>query len=427
MISEIVLALISIAATTAGIAYVGGKWHFARKNGAAVINSYTNNKDDFFPAFMRLYSFMPNKLQKKFPKFILYYLAQKGLISIRIEANGNVKVMRTGDVNISNETERHLMDSIFQDTQEYFLSDDAIVGLEAVNLNEIRQTYAKGMLSCPLGYQLDANRSATLSNPGNTFVLDKDHMENDLFTAKIITGFLGIITVLPIAVALRENEAIFIPLIGTAFLYATFAVPIKCALKGIIKNILNEREIIFKNASPLVCKAANAIRPVIDAIILFFAGFWGLIFYLWIFTSEVTGLTTLACLYCFITNLTIWFITLKKRKNKVMSYGTAENDLFEFIEFIKKKFRNLRKDFRKRSMNFDESAEYLRGTTDELIPFASLFGKGKDINALLLEEKSKLPTWINTENEMTFELADSIVDQNLMHTNTQSPVTQPSH
>ncbi len=436
---EIVLALISIAVTTAGIGYVTGKWHFARKNGAYVIERYKDDKELFFPAFLKLYSFMPQKFQKKFPKFILYYLAQKGLISIRIEANGNVKIMRTGEADIENETEKHLMDSIFQNTQEYFLSDDAIVGLESVNLNEIRNQYAHGMLSCPLGYQLTEGRKATLSNPGNTFVLDKDHMDSDLGTAWLVSIVIGIFSMLPASVALMNDEPFGIAFFGTMVIFATFDVPIICSLKGIINQYLNERKKIFKNASPLVCEAANSIRLVIDVIILVMASGWGLIVYLFLFFEEATGITSIALLYCLITTFIVWIKTIKKRKNKVMSYGTAENDLFEFIEYIKKKFKNLKKDINKRSMNFDEAAEYIRGTTEELLPFASLFGKKKDINTLLLEEKTKLPTWINTERDLNFEQADLLIDENLMRSNprptgmpqtsgpAQSSMTQPPH
>ena len=68
---------------------------------------------------------------------------------------------------------------------------------------------------------------------------------------------------------------------------------------------------------------------------------------------------------------------------------------------------------RKRSAKFYDSLEDMRDSSSELLPFASLFGKKKDVDALLLEENTKLPNWLSTEQEMAFEQADQLIDSNL--------------
>lgn len=411
MTLEIILSFVSIAVTTTGLGYMFVKWHSKRNNGAAVIGRYHADNETFFPTFLGLYSYLPQTMQKKFPKFILYYLAQKGYLSLRIESNGNVKVMRTGDAGELNASEQHLLNSIFQNSEEYFLSEDAIVGLESVNLNEIHQQYAQGMLTCPLGYNADETHVATLSNPGHTFVLDSEHMKSDQLAAVLVSLITGIAIIPALGIGIDSSD-IFISIICTYLIYAVLLTPTIFAIRGLTKYKSKKGKTLLRGASKQVNDILNVLRLVLDILILLSFGNFALICTIF-FVCSVAGITTLASLYCIAAIIAIWVVTAGKRKNKVTSYITAENDLYEFISYIKAKFKSVRRKMRKRSAKFYDSLEDMRDSSSELLPFASLFGKKKDVDALLLEEKTKLPNWLSTEQEMAFEQADQLIDSNL--------------
>lgn len=412
MIAQIITAILSILTTSAGAAYMVRLWTAANKNGAEVIDKYSTLNKRFFSTFLGLYRYLTVKQKRKFPKFILYYLASKGLLSFKIEADGTVLLMRTSDVDPESVTEQFLMDAIFQDTEEYFLSEDAIMGLEAVRLNDIRSRFANGMLSCPLGYDIKENTPATLGNPGKNITLDKDRMKKDTRSMLLVSIASTFMAVLPLSLAIADYP-IDESLIASYFIWALFLVPLFCALSGLIKYSIGERKEWFPQETKQFRAVVSTLRLIADGLVITCFGFAALIFMCFTF-SESAGLSIIAALFALAANIGLWIHTVKRRRNKVKHYVTAENDLLEFVSFIKRKLRSLRKKRKIKLTDMDRYSEYLRGTTGELIPYASLFGKQKDINALLLEEKTKMPNWIDTANEMTFEEADAVIDNDLM-------------
>lgn len=402
MTFEIISALVSIAVTTASFGYMCCKWNSVSKNGADVINHYDNNTENFFQTFLSLYPHLPQAQKKNFPKFILYYLAQKGYLTLKIEDNGNIKVLHTGEAGEANPAEQHLLNSIFQNSEEYFLSEDAIVGIESVNLNEINQQYTQGMQTCPLGYKIGKKHEATLSNPGHNVIFDSDRMSSDFRRAQVISLIIS----LPIPACLgldTNNYNVYSSLFDSYLSYVLLVVPTFFALNSIKRS--EKRKPMFGGAHPELSGKMEILRITVDVMILISEVL--ILFVVLILPFQyASGISIFSTMYGIAAIIATWLLIKKKRANKAMTYLTAENDLYEFISYMKTKFKSVRQKSRKIRAGFNDSLN----SSAELLPFASLLGKKKDIDALLLEEKSKLPNWLNAEKEMTFEQADILID-----------------
>lgn len=405
MTFEIIPALVSIAVTTASLGYMCYKLNSVSKNGADVINHYDNNTENFFQTFLSLYPHLPQAQKKNFPKFILYYLAQKGYLTLKIEDNGNIKVLHTGDAGETNPAEQHLLNSIFQNSEVYFLSEDAIVGIESVNLNEINQQYTQGIQTCPLGYKVGKKHEATLSNPGHKVIFDRDRMSSDFRRAQVISLIIS----LPIPACLKSdmnNYSTYSYLFDSYLSYVLLVVPTFFALNSI--NRSGKRKPMFGGAHSELSGKIESLRITVDVMILI-SEVLMLFVVLILPLPYSSGISIFSAMYGIAAIIATWLLIEKKRANKATTYLPAENDLYEFISYMKTKFKSVRRKKSKNRAGFNDSLN----SSAELLPFASLLGQKKDIDALLLEEKSKLPNWLNAEKEMTFEQADILIDNSL--------------
>ena len=166
-----------------------------------------------------------------------------------------------------------------------------------------------------------------------------------------------------------------------------------------------KRKPMFGSAHPELSGKMEILRITVDVMILISEVL--ILFVVLILPFQyASGISIFSTMYGIAAIIATWLLIKKKRANKAMTYLTAENDLYEFISYMKTKFKSVRQKSRKIRAGFNDSLN----SSAELLPFASLLGKKKDIDALLLEEKSKLPNWLNAEKEMTFEQADILID-----------------
>lgn len=403
-----ILAIISICASALGLTTMCIKWNVVRKNGAAIVNKFHSEATDFFESFLRMFPYLKEKQKHRFPKFLLYYLANKGFIKLHIASDGNILLLRTGNPDENERAERFIVDSLFETPEDMMYSDEATIGFESVYLHKIKTKFKRDIPNIPIG----PDNMDILSNAESLFTFDKEHYKNDKRWAKITSLIILILGTLSTALLASDFEGTatitFMVLVGILY-YVSFRcistlssfrhgeVRIPRFLSGASKITLN----IFKLLKFCVALCVGGFA-VLFSIAFMFA-----------FSVEGMPLCTWAMCLSAVAAILIWYNTVHRKRKKEKYYSLTGNDLDEFVSFINNESQD-RKKFAKKTpaLSGPTMSQNLLEDKSGILPFSKLF-----FNDALIDEmfsNSPLPQWCEAETPMSFEKVDKLLDNTLL-------------
>lgn len=116
----------------------------------------------FYSAFWSIYPKLRKKAKNTMPKFMLYYMAQRGYITIDIDSENVVRILRTPAESRANAAEKFLLNSLFGNPEliEY-VSENAVMGQESVSLSKVGVSYLEGIKNCPFDASVRKMRKPT--------------------------------------------------------------------------------------------------------------------------------------------------------------------------------------------------------------------------------------------------------------------------
>lgn len=416
-----IIILLGYISTSVIFTYVISKWGTFRDVKHQAELDFKNKRDKFYSAFWNFYPLLhKRKIKSSLPKFFIYYLAQRGFITIDVDEARNVRLIKNPVDIKMNSPESFLMNLLFGNETYYeYTSQDSIIGTEAVSLSKVASFYTRNIDCVPIkeGYK---DPTATTES---SRAIDYKTMEADRKRCKAGSILVFLIVLIPSAIIESYGDDI------AAILWAYYILMGSCVLlfAGSIKNLgisfnIVEDENLINPPKPLkkwkyfslrfwkqYCDSKNHYI-IADFIRVIHILFWiGMFFSTSIFAialNMVTGspqsrhLVTWGALLMSL----MWIGNGIRKRKKDVYYSTKRKANKGYVRFLKQAFRPGM--ISQRAKNPEDLSF--------LLPYASLYSKTSAVSQQLPPEVAT-PAWITqpADEHLSFEEVDTLISREL--------------
>lgn len=147
------LAIITALCTVLSVGiffYNASSWFTFDNVTGPALEDFSKKNKSFYNSFWGFYPKLKRRHKKNMAKFMLYYLSARGFINFDIDGDKTIRIVNNAAlVSKQNTVESYLLNRLFG-TPEYieYISDDAILGKEAVQLRKVKSQYKVAIGSC---------------------------------------------------------------------------------------------------------------------------------------------------------------------------------------------------------------------------------------------------------------------------------------
>lgn len=130
--------------------YNASSWFTFANVMAPALEDFSKKNKNFYNSFWGFYPKIKRRSKKNMEKFMLYYLSAREYISIDIDNEKTIRIVNNSTaLSKANAVERYLLNRLFG-TPNYveYISEDAIIGKEAVQLKKVVPIYKSGISAC---------------------------------------------------------------------------------------------------------------------------------------------------------------------------------------------------------------------------------------------------------------------------------------
>lgn len=130
--------------------YNASSWFTFANVLAPALEDFNRKNKSFYNSFWGFYPKIKRRSKKNMAKFMLYYLSAREYISIDIDNEKTIRIINNNNaLSKANAVERYLLTRLFG-TSDYveYISEDAIIGKEAVQLRKVVPIYKAGIAAC---------------------------------------------------------------------------------------------------------------------------------------------------------------------------------------------------------------------------------------------------------------------------------------
>lgn len=353
---------------------------------------------DFLSQLLYSCSSLKGKAKNKIVKFLLFYLADKGYIKFEFTDDNRILILKIAEPDATNIAEHYLINALFPENGEYYVTPNAIVGTEYIELGSALNTMENKLKDCPVYDYVTDTATETMStvsspdyhSPGINAAISKD-----MKRISLIMLFTTVILFFPNAMVACDNDISII--FAYYFVWAIFMVPFGISVTHIVRFISNKVSDykILAYASDSVKKLVNTFRHILSFGFALTSLFFIIVFACMFAENGRYLLMTIALL----VDLLLIIIAAYKLKHRYDLYSPRRTILKKFTSYIRSQISRMRK-----GKNTDVPGLYT---------YSLLCSGNKLSKRLLLEEHSKLPTWTNaTTTEQFNKLYNTIEDYN---------------
>lgn len=451
-----IISFLCAGATIAVFGYYVSRWTTFDNIMQPALYDFEKRNKTFYNSFWIFYPKIKRKCRKNLSKFMLYFLAQRGYIDIDVDSNSVVRIVKN---QVSYErvstAERYLLGILFGNTDLIEYTDEnAIIGKEAVDLSKISDYYNRMVVTCPFDESVKAPVATSDGEKAIDYVTIRkeakiykyciiamiffaylpsavyEGLNSSLFP--IIISYYGIITVIMLFLSCALNnlaelmgvkanvtppqkndaspsdtedavdkEVVYEEVVGDYIRFGNASIPAPKNLPSLLRfiSLKTLHTVLKENNHELLSFMVGAVRFFLWLGIGFFS-----ILLLGAFLS-VTGSyeQQLVSILGSLLVVIAWLVKCIRRSNKEKFFAMRKKSNKSYMKFFKKAFTP-----KMLSMYSDKPKNL-----SYLIPYSALFGKSKELNAVLPASPDSIPKWVTQTGDMSFEQIDHLVDNSL--------------